>query len=755
MNAQSAKQFNRYQILEELGRGGMGAVYKAYDTKLKTIIALKVITHDSQEYLQRFFLEVATIAKLNHPNIVRFYEYGSSPRPFFTMEYIEGVTLSYLVGNKNILPQDLVDLLIPICEALHYAHSQSVIHRDIKPSNIIITKDKLPKIMDFGLAKQSNQTQRLSKSGQMLGTVYYMAPEQVEGKTTFASDIYSLGASMYEALTYRTVYQGESEINIIVQIIKNTPIPLRHLNPDISPYLEAICLKCLKRNFHKRYKDFEQLARELKNFKAHRPLIARKYNSWDVMAHFIHKHKVICSSIALVFLILFCSLLVTINALNYAHQERKKAQQAAQRTQQEKDKTKAALNKVMAVLSYAVRNYAQLQNDEKFASLFSKIFEDVESYGENEDWSFIKGYVTAQSGDKQKSIAYYTQKIEKTPNDSGAYNNRGTLYQQLQKYDLAEWDYSKAILFSPTDINAYNNRAILYHQRQKYALAIADYSKIIALAPQIPKAYNNRGLIYEKLGKYDLARTDYTKAIAVAPNYLEAYNNRGNLYKNQKKYTLAMADYHKTILLAPQNADVYNNRGLIYEKLKKYKRAIRDYNKAIALDPKHKYAYSHRAKLYNKLNQPTLAQSDYNQAILLNPKNPNAYNNRALFYEKQRRYKHAIADYNKAIFLNPNAQHIYYNRASLYYQQKEYTLAMQDYSKAIILNPKDSNSYHNRGILYYQQNKYTLAIKDFHKAISIEPNKWRSHRGLYLCYTAINNTQKAQYHLQISRNLRK
>ncbi|BBM88243.1 protein kinase domain-containing protein [Candidatus Uabimicrobium amorphum] len=301
---QKTVEFGRYTLQSELGRGGMGIVYGAYDRKFKRHVALKVMLSQDKEHMERFFHEMSAVAKLNHPNIVRFYEFGRTPRPYFTMEYIEGVSLTHLIYNRKIQVQQLVDLMIPVCKALQCAHEHNIIHRDIKPSNIMIRKDGVPKLMDFGVAKISDATQQLSKTGQMIGTILYMSPEQVQGKATFESDIYSLGATMYEALTYRTVFQGEIEVNVICQIMEKDPIPLRHLNPDICPYLEAICLKCLQRNPLRRYASFTQLVKDFENYKNNRPIIAKKYSAVRHFTNFILRYKVVSSIVVISFLLL-------------------------------------------------------------------------------------------------------------------------------------------------------------------------------------------------------------------------------------------------------------------------------------------------------------------------------------------------------------------------------------------------------------------------------------------------------------------
>lgn len=727
--------FGKYQIKKEIGRGGMGIVYKAYDTNLKRIVALKILISQEQESTERFLLETETIARLNHQNIVRFYECGKTPKPYFTMEYIEGVTLSYLIKNRSIKPQQLVEVLIVLSEALYYSHGQKIAHRDIKPSNIMMAKNNTVKIMDFGLAKVLNKTKHLSKTGQMMGTISYMSPEQIEGKANYKSDIYSLGATMYEALTYRNVFQGEIEINIICQIMENYPIPPRQLNPDISPYLEAICLKCLQKNPKNRYKDFKQLSRELKNFKNHKPIIAKRYTSWNVLKNFVYKHKIICSSLMIIFIVLAFSLIITMNALKYAEkttieakqvaiqakqvaiqakQATIQAKQATMQAKQEKTKTKKALNKVMTILKYSVDKYKVLQKDKKFAKLFSEIFDDLEKYGENHDWNFIKGYMTAQHEKSQKALFYFTQQIKNNPNDFLSLYNRGSLYKNLKKYKQALIDYDEAIKINSEYSNVYNSRGQIYQHLKKYKQSLVNYNKAIQLNPTYENFYNDRGNLYFDLAKYEQALVDYKKSIQLNPNNSNTYNYLARLYNQQKKQKQALLNYKKAIQLNSKNFNGYLNRGIIYRKLKKYDLALADFKNAMQLDPKHLNIYIHRA----------------------------------IVYEALKKYKLALNDYDKTIQLNPQYYYAYINRGSLYHKLKQDEQALINYKKAIQIDPNHFVSYNNIALIYLENKQYKQAIKNFTKVLSIYPNLSRTHHQLHLCYKAMHNKQKAQYHLR-------
>lgn len=269
----SPEIFGHYTVLEELGRGGMGMVYKAFDRKLDRIVALKLINPEFKSddtQIKRFIQEAKAIAQLQHPNIVQIYEIGETPEPYFVMEFLEGETLAKWIGKGKLDVADAIGILIKICAAVESAHKKNIIHRDLKPSNILMTKDNEPKVMDFGLAKFLDVPLRLSKPGEPIGTAFYMSPEQACGEETDKrSDIYSLGIIFYEILTGRPPFQGSSALGIVQQIIKSPPTPPSIHKASVPPEIDAICLKCLAKKPDDRYATVEKLRSELERFLSH------------------------------------------------------------------------------------------------------------------------------------------------------------------------------------------------------------------------------------------------------------------------------------------------------------------------------------------------------------------------------------------------------------------------------------------------------------------------------------------------------
>src|SRR6266516_4878322 len=268
----------RYEIDTVLGRGGMAEVYLGTDRVLGRKVAVKVLEPQfarDASFVARFRREAQSAAALNHPNVVNVFDTGSEDGThFIVMEYVQGKTLSQIVKDAPLLPERAVEIAQSVAEALAFAHEAGIIHRDVKPGNIMLTPSGDVKVMDFGIARATT-SETLTATATVLGTATYFSPEQAQGEGVDArSDIYSLGCVLYEMLTGRPPFAGETPVSVAYKHVKEDAVPPSSMDGDIPAALDAVVMKCLAKNPANRYQTARELARDLQRFRSGEPVVA-------------------------------------------------------------------------------------------------------------------------------------------------------------------------------------------------------------------------------------------------------------------------------------------------------------------------------------------------------------------------------------------------------------------------------------------------------------------------------------------------
>jgi tetratricopeptide (TPR) repeat protein/tRNA A-37 threonylcarbamoyl transferase component Bud32 len=357
-----------YEILEVLGRGGMGIVYKARHHRLQRLVALKMIlagAHAGPRELARFRTEAEAVARLQHPNIVQIYEVGEQHGlPYCALEFVDGGSLARKLAGTPLPPRQAARLAATLAEAMHAGHQRGVVHRDLKPDNVLLTADGTPKVTDFGLAKKLDADADQTASGAIVGTPSYMAPEQARGRGKEvgpAADVYALGALLYEALTGRAPFKAATLLETMLQAIHEEPVPPRRFQPAVPMELETICLKCLAKDPAHRYASALALAEDLKRFLGGEPIQARPSSRWEQAVKWAQRKPAAAGLVgvsALAVLTLFGVVLGFTLKLSAALKATQEQRDLAERREKDADRQRAAAEQERAV-AQAVNDFLQ------------------------------------------------------------------------------------------------------------------------------------------------------------------------------------------------------------------------------------------------------------------------------------------------------------------------------------------------------------------------------------------------------------
>ncbi|MHC5079653.1 MAG: protein kinase domain-containing protein [Planctomycetota bacterium] len=442
------KTLGPYQILEEIGRGGMGVVYKAYHPQLKRTVALKVLIAGedaSEEAIKRFHREAEAVAKLgHHPNIVPVHDIGKEGKQhYFAMHFVEGKPLDRMIDDGEIPPKLAASIAKRVANGLAHAHSHGILHRDIKPANILVDQAGEPQITDFGLAKDVDSRSKLTYSGATIGTPQYMPPEQAAGRLKEIderSDVYSLGATLYEMLALEPPFTGDTVIEVIQKVQLADPVSPCRKNPIVGKDLATICLKCLEKEPGRRYATAEAASRDLASYLEGRPIAARPASFRYRMTKKARRHKPLVATVAISLLLLVAAGIVALVLIAKKEGEKQKqvgeAQADAERADRLREKN-AKVAKVMMDAAIRLRDVhsklkASHYDDTKSAEGKKKEYEgcktEIDEFfdpilgeasekdaSERSTAHALKGWFVRLSGDEKTAQALWKQARELDP----------------------------------------------------------------------------------------------------------------------------------------------------------------------------------------------------------------------------------------------------------------------------------------------------------------------------------------------------
>jgi serine/threonine-protein kinase len=780
-----------YTLLGELGRGGLGVVYRALDHKLKRQVALKMIRSDVQARpieLARFRREAEAVSRLQHPNIVHIYDFGEvDGRPYLCMELVEGCTLdSYSRGTPQP-PATVAALVRTLAGAVQAMHERGIIHRDLKPANILLQRPHetegaaglstvVPKVADFGLAKDLLEG-GLTASCDVLGTPSYMAPEQAQGrggKIGPATDVYALGAILYELLSGQPPFADHTAVETLVQVLFIEPVPLRRLRPTLPRDLETICLKCLHKDSGRRYATAQELADDLGRFLHNEPIRARPAGRLERGVRWVRRHLAVAATLVAC-LLLVIGLVGTGLWLRGQHSA---LVQAVEEDLQEAvllqdrfawveatvalERAKGRLGKggparLHHRVAEAGRNLDQCRGEVQLAARLDAIRLDRATHVEGHFNSTAERRFTNARADLDYEEAFREAGVEEQRNDPAAVAARvrrsvvrRTLLAGLHDWavcangeDRQDWLLAVARQADPDtwrdrvrDPVAWRDRPALTELARTAPLADQPTPLLIALGERLqatggsPTAFLKRvqqehpsdfwanfalGRVLREQGEPQAAAAFYRKALQIHPE-ASVYNNLGLALYDLYQWDAAINCLEESLRLSPRSASAHNNLGLVLKAQGPWDKAVHHYRLALQLGPRSAPSHCNLGVIRAYCGGLEEAIQHYQEALRLDPRFALAHYMLGVALLGRGRFDAANDHHQRAVRLDPTSKASHdevYGRAL--------DNAITFYQRSIDLDPRWALAHNGLGLTQQDKRRLDEALDHYKQALRIDP----------------------------------
>ncbi|WP_372367548.1 protein kinase [Candidatus Uabimicrobium sp. HlEnr_7] len=671
------RYIGRYKVLDTIGKGGMGTVYKAQHVHSQTIIAIKVFVYGNNtsiQDVQRFLEEARTTAKLNHPNIIKIYDVKQLENySYIVMEFIDGLPLNKAIKAYGISFRKSIEIIKQVASLLEYTHKNNIIHRDIKPENILIRRNLKPLLMDFGIAKNLNKVTQLTLEGELLGTPHYIAPEQagLGDKNSPATDIYSLGAVLYEVICGSPPFTGETDFEVLYNVANQKVMPPSTKNPNVPKELDYICLKALKREPKNRHSSAREFGRELGQFlkdgtvPTNGKTSKRRENSQpENLKTYVFT--------AIAGMLISTTILISYNLLKISdskpvidkpivneNKETKTVEQppedfdiSKQNTNFSNQSSQQKIQKLKNTLQ------AKMQIQDIVGAI--GIAKNIEILNGN-DLQNLLVLASLHQGKKDfiAGIEYCDKVLSKDKKNAAAYQQRGYIYFSMKEFDLCLEDLKVCLNYTNNKASIYHYMAQCYIEKKDFPQAIKCCNAALQTNPNLANIYYTRAKVYLASRQYPQAINDFNILVRSNPNHAQTLQERGVAFMQAQQYKQAIADFVKVLQLSPGNVPGLVNMGRSLMFLQEHKRAIDCVHEAIKISPTALNHFYASQILYTK--KPLLT-ADFqhilkhlNHAIQLNPQFVAAYFMRGNTYANIKNNRAASNDLNYVIKLMPNS----------------------------------------------------------------------------------------------------
>ncbi len=795
--------FGDYVLVEEIGRGGMGVVYKAWQKSLKRFVALKQIRESdfaSEEEIRRFHLEAEASAKLKHHGIVRIHEFGQvHGQRYFSMEFIEGQSLAAKLKESRgtLAALESAGIVQELAEAVHYAHSQGVIHRDLKPANVLVASNGRLQVADFGLAKRVQGEDELTATGVILGTPGYMPPEQAAGlvaEIDQRSDVYALGATLYTLLVGRPPFHAENAFQTLKQTLEQEPVPPRQLNATIPRDLETICLKCLRPERHRRYVSAEALAQDLQRFLNGETTAARPVGHLERCWRWVRRNP---TRAALVAATAVAILTLIAGAWGFAsyHQDQAhrralddlRRAQVSQDIQQSLNQAQQIRQGILNQLANSITAIA-LHNTpahwqgqlESAQALVQRAEALSKTSGLELQTSLLsqihslQAALQADERDRQQArqlesirlrISGQSDVAEAGPEYAREFRNAGFEVTSQAAEPLAarirdaniRWQWVAALdHWATITRNEVRREKLLELARQ------ADPDPIWRDRFRDPGVWQSRNAL-EQLAAEPAALEQSPALILALVSRLFSQGAdaapiaRRALFRYPSDFWLyfelgyVSADppekvgcYRAALAIRPDASHAHNNLGATFcDLLHDYDSAITCFRRAIELEPNYAEPVHNLGIALENKGRIEEAIACFGHALEINPNRAEAHLSLGIAFQRENKVKQAIANYNRAIELNPKLWRAYNRLGLLLVEQNQPHRAVLWLRQGLEIDSQVAPLHNNLGRALFAQDRLKEAKACFHKAIKLDPTGAAPYRNLGLILQRWNETEGA------------
>jgi serine/threonine-protein kinase len=714
-----------HQVEAVLGRGGMGVVFKARHLKLNRPVALKMLlagAYAEPEQLARFRREAEAVAALRHPNIVQIHDAGEvAGRPYFTMECVEGGTLSHSLAGRPQPPQRAAGLVATLASAVQFAHKSGFIHRDLKPANVLLTADGVPKITDFGLARPIASGPQVTRSGDFLGTPSYMAPEQARGRASAvgpAADIYALGAVLHEVLTGRPPFEGETAAETIHKVIGEEPAPPSRLNPNVSRDLDNICLKCLQKSPSRRYASAQDLADDLHRFLDGKPVLARPVGLLERARKWARRRP---AAALLVMVLLVVGAVAAGTALWLREQEANRRAAKAQRQGQAREALKTAFGRAddlrreerwkeaLVVLADSSPHLAEadsLDLEEKLRKAISdfRIAKDLESARESYPLLHDGTIDFAQRAKEfLKAFEHAEFSLDDDAETVAAHIRGSAIRDQL--------------------VAALDDRAVVASMLGDKPL-VERFLTIARLADsESPWRYRFRDSSnWQKSERLqELAATAFTSSPPPTEHQLALL---GLLLKSQGDWGQSAHLLGEACRRQPRNFWVHREMGFVLTLLSRHQEAAGYFRVALSLRPDNAAAHEGLAFCLAYVGQSDEAIGEYRRAVECAPNNARTRVSLVEAMAKAGYWKEAEAECNRALEVDPGNYHPLLNLANALHRPGRTEEALVQARKAVKVAPDAAEAQVTLGAFCVKLARHEEAATAYRRVTELKSHDW-------------------------------